>query len=275
MSRPMKDRNATRTKELLRRLAREARGGVIDVGRAADVLEISRRTAANRLAHLARKGWITRARRGLYLVLPLEAEAGSEAGIEDPWVLASELFSPCYVGGWSAAEHWGFTEQLFRETFVVSAAPVRQSAQSILGVRFRIAKVRPERLEGAIPVWRGPERVSVSDRERTIVDALRSPHWVGGVRHLAEIMTAYGRSRDFDPGALIACARAQKTGVIYKRLGYLAECLWPEAADIVATAHNKRSKGNVKLDPAVASRGRLHKRWGLWINVQIPQTDAL
>jgi hypothetical protein len=40
------------------------------------------------------------------LVLPLEA--GREGtSIEDPWVLARELDSPCYIGGWTTAEPWG------------------------------------------------------------------------------------------------------------------------------------------------------------------------
>ena len=35
------------------------------------------------------------------------------SSLEDPLVIAEKLFSPCYVGGWSAAEYWGITEQIF------------------------------------------------------------------------------------------------------------------------------------------------------------------
>lgn len=65
-------------------------------------------------------GWPRRVRRGLYLVLPLEAQSDRAITVEDPWILADELFSPCYIGGWSAAQHWGLTEQIFRSVFVVT-----------------------------------------------------------------------------------------------------------------------------------------------------------
>jgi hypothetical protein len=29
------------------------------------------------------------------------------------WLVAHKLFSPCYIGGWIAAHHWGLTEQIF------------------------------------------------------------------------------------------------------------------------------------------------------------------
>ncbi len=58
------------------KLARAARGGLITVPSAADALGLSGRAAAMKLAALARRGWLLRARRGLYLILPLEVEPG-------------------------------------------------------------------------------------------------------------------------------------------------------------------------------------------------------
>jgi|GEM_PF-6032200 len=40
---------------------------------------------------------------------------------DEPWAVAQKLFVPCYVGGWSAAEYWDFTEQIFNSTLVVLA----------------------------------------------------------------------------------------------------------------------------------------------------------
>jgi predicted transcriptional regulator of viral defense system len=81
----------------------------VGVSAAAEKLGLDRRAAAMKLGALARRGWLLRARRGLYLVLPLEAEPGKPMMVEDHWILAREAFSPCYIGGWSAAEHWGLT----------------------------------------------------------------------------------------------------------------------------------------------------------------------
>ncbi len=250
-------------------LARAATGGLLTVPRAAEVLGVSTHEAAVRLGRLERGGWLARARRGLYLVLPIEATPGNAAIVEDAWVLAAELFAPCYIGGWTAAEHWGLTEQLFRSTFVVSAAPRRRQSENRLSTEFHIVRVRPDRMKGTGSVWRGAQRVAVSDRERTIVDGLVHPKWVGGVRHLAEIFTTYRESKEFDSKKLAAQAEEHATGSAFKRLGYLAERLWPNEKAIVDLAYENRTTGIIRLDPTVTSRGKMSKRWGLWANVTI------
>jgi predicted transcriptional regulator of viral defense system len=250
-------------------LARAAEGGLLTVADAAKVLGVSTHDAAVRLGRYERAGWLARARRGLYLVLPIEAKPGSPTVAEDPWVLAAALFAPCYIGGWTAAEHWGLTEQLFRSTFVVSAAPRRRQRENRLSTDFHIVRVRPERLEETVVVWRGSQRVAASDRERTIIDALVHPHWVGGVRHLVEIMTTYRESKQFDARTLLAQAEKHGTGSAFKRLGLLAELLWPGEKAVVDFAYRHRSKGAIRLDPSVKGRGKLSKRWGLWVNVAI------
>jgi predicted transcriptional regulator of viral defense system len=251
------------------KLARAAHGGVLSVGTAAEALNVSRRGAAIRLAALARGRWLRRVRRGLYLVVPLEAEPERGAVVEDPWVLAREAFSPCYIGGWSAAEHWGLTEQLFRSTLVVTAASVRSKSVELLGHEFRLFSVPPERIGDTTLVWRGAEQVPVSSRERTIVDGLRHPQLCGGIRHLADMIREYGTSREHDFAKLAAVARAAGAGVVWKRLGYLAERIWPDEAGLRDEARRHLTAGNVRLDPAVRQRGRLVRRWRLWVNVEI------
>jgi predicted transcriptional regulator of viral defense system len=254
---------------LLAELARASSGGLLSVERAAEALGVSAHDAAVRLGRLERSGWLARARRGLYLVLPLEAKPGAAAVAEDPWVLAAELFEPCYIGGWTAAEHWGLTEQIFRPMFVVSSAPRRRQKESRLSTDFHIVRLRPERMEGAASVWRGDRRVSVSDRERTIIDGLVHPNWLGGVRHLSEILIAYRESNDFNAKRLVASAEEHATGAAFKRLGYLAERLWPDEDAVLEIARRGTTKGVIRLDPAIKSRGRMNKRWGLWINVRV------
>src|SRR5258708_9568225 len=134
------------TRETLARLARASAGDVLSVATAARALGVSSRAAATKLARLERAGWLARAQRGLYLVRPLAAAHDGVATAEDPWLLARELFSPCYIAGWSAAEHWGLTEQIFRSTFVATAAARRRSQERRLSVEFRVARIRPKRL---------------------------------------------------------------------------------------------------------------------------------
>ena len=253
----------------LAKLARAARAGVITVERAAEALSVSRRTAALKASGFARRGWLLRLRRGTYLVLPLEVEPGRPTTVEDPWVLASVVFAPCYIGGWSAAEPWGLTEQIFRSTLVVTAAHVRRQSASVAGQEFRLFPVPRARLAGSVTVWRAAERVSVSDRERTIVDSLRRPELMGGVRHLTDVMREYAHHPEHNFGKLTAVARDFASGAGWKRLGYLAEQLWPEQDALIAEARSRVTAGYVRLDPAVKARGSLVRRWGIQVNVVV------
>jgi predicted transcriptional regulator of viral defense system len=251
------------------RLARVARGGLVSVARACEALGLPPRATTLRLSRLARAGWLRRVRRGLYLLLPLEAQAGRTTTVEDSWILAKELFAPCYIGGWSAAEHWGLTEQIFRAVFVVTAAPIRRRSETIAGVGFRLVRTNARRVKAAKPVCRGAERVPVSDREQTLADGLASPDWVGGVRHLADMLATYRGSPEWNPTRLLDSVRAVGMGSARKRFGYLAETLWPDQTAIHKAAIKGLSAGLVKLDPAVASAGRISKRWGLRVNAVV------
>ena len=260
----------TRKKALIAKLFRASKNGLITVDLAAAALKLASPAASAQLSRLARAGWAQRVQRGLYLLLPLEAEPGHKVTTEDPWVLARELFSPCYIGGWSAAEHWGLTEQLFRSTLVVTAAPVRRKDATFLGNEFRLFRVGATRLsEGVVTVWRGTERVAVSGAERTLVDCLAAPELCGGSRHLAQMLREYQDSDKKNFARLLTVAQKVASGAAWKRLGYLAEALWPEDDELPSVARRHLSAGNARLDPGVRKRGRLVKRWRLWANADL------
>jgi len=266
---PGTTRRSSGDRAILARMARASSSGILSVAKAAAALRLDRRQAALKLAGFARRGWLVRARRGLYLLLPLEAEPGKPSVAEDPWILAREAFAPCYIGGWSAAEHWGLTEQLFRSTLVVTGASVRAKTARLLGHEFRLFRVPRPRIDGAVLVWRGSERVAVSDRERTIVDGLRQPAICGGLRHVAQMMSAYGEAKERDFDKLIVTAKKHGSGAAWKRLGYLAEVLWPDETRLAEEARRRITKGNARLDPAIKRPGRLLRRWGILVNVTV------
>jgi len=261
-------------RETVGRLARASRGGLVTVERARRSLGLSPRATTLRLSRLAEAGWLRRVRRGLYLMLPLEAKSDLATTVEDPWVLADELFTPCYIGGWSAAEHWGLTEQIFRSVFVVTAAPIRRRSETSAGIEFRVVRTSVRRVKGADTIWRGAEQVGISSREHTLADGLASPEWVGGVRHLADMLATYRASTDWNPARLLTAVRSRLLGSAMKRLGYLAETLWPGETDIPRAALEARSAGLVKLDPAIGATGRISKRWGLRVNASIERSTA-
>lgn len=259
-------------RSVIARLARQSRGGVIDLPAAATALNLKPRETSIRLSRLLRKGWLKRAKRGLYFVLPLEAELGKPTVPEDPWVVAESAFTPCYIGGWSAAEYWGLTEQIFRATLVVTAAPVRSKTEQLLGQDFRLFKLPAKRIDVQTTVWRGSFRIKVSSRERTIIDGLRNPEICGGIRFLSSMIKEYMSSPNPNPLELQREAEAAKSGAVWKRLGFLADQLKFDK-NIIDLASKHITKGNVKLDPTVNIKGKLVRKWGMWINVDLKNDD--
>ena len=100
------------------------------------------------------------------------------------------------------------------------------------------------------------------------------PAWVGGVRHLAEMLRTHHESKAWHPDKLLSELEAIGSGAAFKRLGFLAEALGLDSRLLVKAAEARRSAGVAKLDPAIRTRGRLLKRWGLWVNADVEEGRA-
>jgi predicted transcriptional regulator of viral defense system len=82
-------------------------------------------------------------------------------------------------------------------------------------------------------------------------------------------MREYGSHPERDFERLVSVARRAGRGAAWKRLGYLAETLWPAERSLIDDALSHLTAGYVKLDPGVSRRGVLVRRWRLWVNVPI------
>lgn len=239
-------------------------GDLVSIEDAMAALDIDRVAAAKTLARWKDQGWLKRVGRGLYAPIPIDA-LGTAQVLKDPWVLVPALFSPGYVGGWSAAEHWDFTEQIFRTIFVFTARPIREREQTVQGVPFTLRHISEESIFGTRKLWRDHSRVPVADKHRTILDMLSDPAVGGGIRHVESCLRAYLKDSEADPDVLIRYAEKLGNGAVFKRLGYLASQI-PGHEQIADACRARLTKGNAKLDPALPCR-RLVKAWRLWIPV--------
>lgn len=218
---------------------------------------------AKLLSRWADRGWLSRIRRGLYVPVPIESRAADPA-VPDPWVLAARLFDPCYIGGWSASEYWGLTEQLFRTIAVFSTKLLRKRSLAVKGTQFRVRSIRANLLFGLQPVWRGQVKVAVSDPSRTMVDLLSDPALGGGIRPTADILEAYLGSDKKDLSKLLSYANRLGNGAVFKRLGFLLERMAPSEEDSIEACRVRLSKGNAMLDPSLTA-DKLVTRWRLWV----------
>jgi predicted transcriptional regulator of viral defense system len=237
-------------------------GQIVSVQDAMTALNTDRKTAAKLLARWHTQRWLQRVGPGLYTVIPIDARA-TEQVLEDSWILVPALFGEAYVGGWSAAEHWDLTEQLFRDTLVFTTKNFRSRKHDVHGITFMLRHIKPEAFFGTRSVWRGQIKVQISDIHRTMIDMLADPATGGGIRHVADCFREYIRHKDANPRVLIEYAEKLGNGAVFKRMGFLAEAM-SDQKELVEASRARLTQGNAKLDPAVKSP-RLVRAWRLWI----------
>jgi predicted transcriptional regulator of viral defense system len=147
-------------------------------------------TAAKKLSRWAADGWLRRARRGLYIPVPVDASSPA-AWSEDALIVAAAVWSSCYFTGWTAANHWALTEQVFRTIVLKTSERVRASSVRLLDHDYLLSHVAAEAMEwGTKTEWQGEVRLRFADPARTVVDSLDRPRLGGGIRHGAEILAA-------------------------------------------------------------------------------------
>lgn len=263
MARGIGEHNRTLLDTLHRKSA-----GPFGVAEAADILHLSHERTRRLLAYLAGRGWLARVRRGLYTVVPLGAGEPA-AWREDPWIVAAKSLSPCYIGGWSACEHWELTEQIFRDLVVVTGRPVRSSRVEIQGTPFRLKSLPAAMHFGTRNVWKARVRVAVSDPTRTIVDVLDDPNIGGGIRHIADVVAAYFASDHRDDTRILDYTKRRGNRTVYKRLGFILDSLDVDARTVMEKCRSRMSMGLSLLDPSSRRKGRVSKRWNLRVNADV------
>jgi predicted transcriptional regulator of viral defense system len=237
-----------------------------------DVINVhacSRPVAHQILSRLHRKGWLRRIKRGVYTLVPLSSRTNAPA-MEDSWAIAMTLFRPAFISGWSAAEHWDLTEQVFNAVAVVTTQRQRSREQVVGGVRFILRTLPTKRFFGARRVWSGSTSVQVADPSRMLIDILDAPRFGGGGRHTLDVAMAYWRSPHKDPDRLLDYAIRFGRGSVFKRLGFTAE---ESGADVprawLEQCRARISKGIADLDPDVTSKGPVSQGWRLRINIPV------
>jgi predicted transcriptional regulator of viral defense system len=235
-------------------------------------LDVDADTAAKKLARWAEDGWVRRVRRGLYIGVPVEA-TNPAAWSEDTLLVASEVWSPCYFTGWTAAHHWALTEQVFRTTVLKTAERVRTSPVHLLDHEYVVSHVSQDAFVWGLKTeWMADTRLRFADPARTVIDILDTPSLGGGIRHGAEVLVAY--LDDHDWRQLVDYGDRLGNRAVFKRLGYLVESLEIGHQDLVSACRERVSSGISALDPDGPPGGRRAMRWGLRVNVTVTREGA-
>lgn len=235
----------------------------ISVRETAEILGVSRQQAGKYLATLAKKGWLKRIYSGVYIPIPLESNT-PDITPEDPLIIAEKLFAPCYIAGWSAAEYWNLTEQIFHSVVVMTQKQQKNYAPLIADTKYLLHLAPPKLFFGLKTIWRSNVKVQISDPTRTIVDLINNPLLAGGIRFAVDILKTYFASKEKSVDLLIEYLQKQNNGAAYKRMGFLTEKYFPNEMKLIKECRSNLTKGNAKLDSSLTC-DKLVTKWKLWV----------
>lgn len=254
---------------LLSTLAKEGKAiiDLKDITRVAGASYGYAKVIANRLCN---KKWLIPITKGRYLISPLSA--GSESKYtEHEFVIAADLAKKksYYIAYWSALNHYGYTEQTPFTVFVATTCRIPNI--KIHGVDYKFVTINKTKLFGTKTQMVGKQKIIVSDKEKTIVDALDHPEYCGGIGEAAKCM--WNAKDDVSFEKIIKYAKKIQNSTVIKRLGYLADVLELDVpTNLYKQMHDLVGSGRSLLDPHSETTNKKKNssmRWKLFVNVPV------
>ena len=149
-------------------------------------------------------------KRGHYIIIPVSS-VGKTAGIDNfelnEYLLESDDY---YIGLYNAFNLHGFTEQIPNKLFVFNTK--YSFDKEILHYKFKFFKIKKGKLFGIIR-----NKYPYSDKERTIIDALDYPEYLGGLSWVLEKI----KNSNYNKNKLVAYTIRYNSIKIIKLVGML------------------------------------------------------
>jgi predicted transcriptional regulator of viral defense system len=221
--------------------------------------------------NLTKKKWIIVLKRGVYLIVPLSAGVRSHY-TEHEFVIASYLVSPYYIAYWSALNFYGITEQTPFTVFVATTR--RAKTREVLNSRYSFITLSKRKFFGFEPTAVSTYKINISDREKTLADALDHPEYSGGIPEVAKSL--WNAKEKVSIERIVSYAERMGNAAIVKRLGYLVESLNINVdSKILPRMKGMISPGMAALDPTRPRKGTYSTRWNLLLNISKETLEEL
>jgi predicted transcriptional regulator of viral defense system len=160
------------------------------------LLGVSADSADQVIRSLRKKGWLERAGRGRYLLIP--PDQGPDAiGESNLLALASRIADPYYFAYSTAAAHYGLTTQA-RNVVWIATTRSGLRTRELLGASVRFVHLTPRKFFGYETVRVFGYPVLMSDREKTIIDCVDRMNLAGNASEVRRMIAAAARRIDWE-----------------------------------------------------------------------------
>ncbi len=171
--------------------------------------------APEHITNLRKKGFFKRIRKGLYAIAPPDMVNQDDIK-PDKFLLASKIKEEYYISHHSALELHGLAQTIHNRVYITSKTTGRSFTYS--GIDYKIITSK---------YFFGFERsnhlnstVRVSDKEKTILDCIRTPKYAGGWE---ELMKSLERIPSIDKETLLKYLQKIDEKSLYQKGGFILE----------------------------------------------------
>jgi predicted transcriptional regulator of viral defense system len=246
---------------------------IFTIADAARITRLSPALASSLLYKAAKRGLVSRLKRGLFVIVPPEMGSSTQY-FGNPYLVARQLAgsAPYFISHGAAMELHRMVTQPQFVIFVSSTKRIPK--QTLHGTEFRFVYLKSHHFFGTMKHWVTKEQaVEVSDLERTILDGLRQPEYCGGITEGAKGL--WMRRADLRPQKLVEYAARFQSGAVTRRLGYLLELLGVGSEVELNSLRKSLTATYVPLDPILPRVGPHLAKWRLQINVPPEELQAV
>lgn len=230
-------------------------------------------TALAALHRAEKKGKVRRLKRGLYQSRPIGMK---DFPAPSPSLVASRLAPDAVLSHQSAFETLGFAHTTFSKLATYWTNSPRHSVK-IKGVSYQPI-LHPEPLRrvgkqewGVETIKLAGLAVRVTHRERTFVDALQAPHWMGGWEEFCQCVNKISH---FNFEKMLEYASLINSPALYSRLGFFLQVNQKRfyvKKEILEALQKKKSRTRIHLVSGDRQHGVLDKKW----NVLFPEREVI
>lgn len=236
---------------------------VLNAKSVATILNVQESEARRLLSRWNKSGWVNRIKQGSYIPQPIDT-IHENLGPENPLIVVEKIFSPGYVGGYSAIKHWDLSEQIFEVVNYFTLKKVKSTDQMIGNIKVRLKRISEYKMFGAKTVWIENTKVLISDPTKTIIDFLDDPTMAGGMTIVFDFFEEYMESKFYDFSLLINYGERMNNKTIFKRLGFMLEAKGMLGEKEEHLLRSLISSGLSKFDPTLDNL-KVVKKWNLKI----------
>jgi len=193
--------------------------------------------APEHITNLRKKGFFKRIKKGLYAIAPPDMVNKDEIK-PDKFLLASKIKDEYYISHHSALEFHGLAQTIHNRVYITSKTAGRSFTYS--GIEYKI--ITSKHFFGFEKTNHLNSTITVSDREKTILDCIRSPKYAGGWE---ELMKSLERIPEIDIETLLIYLQKIDENSLYQKTGFILEYIdlenFEEISDELLSKVGKRT----------------------------------